>query len=150
MTKQEFFAGIFVLFLGLAAVIYSVVELNLGNLAAPGPGMFPFLSGIGIVVLTLVWVGANIKKITKRTPLWGKNEWVNPIILVILTIAYIVLLEYAGYIISTLLFVFGWQMLIEHRKISSSLLTAGLCTAALYLVFVIFLRVPLPEGILNF
>lgn len=136
--------------LGLAAVIYSVVELDLGNLAKPGPGMFPFLSGVGIVVLTLLWLGTNVKKIAKGAPLWGKNEWVNPIILIILTIVYIVLLEYAGYIISTLLFVFGWQMLIEHRKISSSLLTAGVCTVALYLVFVIFLRVPLPEGILNF
>jgi len=136
--------------LGLAAVIYSVVELDLGNLARPGPGMFPFLSGVGIVVLTLLWLGINVKKIAKGTPLWGKNEWVNPIILIILTIVYIALLEYAGYIISTLLFVFGWQMLIEHRKISSSLLTAGVCTVALYLVFVIFLRVPLPEGILNF
>ena len=97
MTKQEFFAGIFITLLGLSAVIYSVVELNLGNLARPGPGMFPFISGIGIVVLTLLWLGINVKKIAKGTPLWGKNEWVNPIILIILTIVYIALLESVSY-----------------------------------------------------
>lgn len=150
MTKQEFFAGVFIMLVGVAAVVYSLFKLNMGNLATPGPGMLPFLSGLGIVVLTLLWLGANLKNITKGEPLWGNSEWVNPVILVILTIVYTALLEYAGYIISTMLFVFGWQIVIEHRKIASSLLIAGVCTAGLYLVFVTLLRVPLPAGILRF
>lgn len=150
MTKQERLAGIIIVLVGLASAIYSTTALSIGNLNAPGPGMFPFISGIGMVILTLIWMIPNLKKIVYEGPLWEKGQLTNPVILIVLMAVYIGLMEYAGYIISTMLFLLGWQFIIERQKLVKGVLIAVICTVGMYILFVYLLRVPLPQGILEF
>lgn len=59
-------------------------------------------------------------------------------------IIYISALQYLGYIISTALFFIVWQYFIVKSRLINNLLISIGCTTFSYVVFGVFLKVPLP------
>lgn len=149
MTKQERWTGIFLLLLGIAVMYYAIVDLKTGTITRPGPGLFPFISGGGIALLSTVWIFTNLKKMQLVEPLWQKGELRTPMSAVILITVYAALLDPLGYIFSTVFFLVAWQVIIEREKWLKTALITIIGTAAMYLLFSYLLSVPLPEGIFS-
>jgi hypothetical protein len=63
-------------------------------------------------------------------------------------VAYIALFRLLGFALMSGLFVLGLQLLLGAKNVVKATLLAVAVTAALYIVFVVLLRVPLPHGIL--
>ncbi len=63
---------------------------------------------------------------------------------------YGLLVKKAGFLILTPVFIAVLLNIMKYSTIIINLLTSILTTAGIYLVFKIFLSVPLPEGILGF
>lgn len=149
MTKQERRAGIFLLLLGIAVMYYAIVDLKLGTITQPGPGLFPFISGAGIAILSTIWILTNLKSMQQIEPLWKKGELRTPVLAIFIITAYTALLDPLGYILSTVLFLVAWQFFIEREKWLKTALITVIGTVAMYLLFSSLLSVPLPEGIFS-
>ena len=147
MTKQEFKAGIVFSLVGLSVAIYGFTMLGIGTIGQPGPGLFPFLSGLGIVVLCGIWVGGNWRQFRSAEPLWHKGQIARPLIAVIVILAYATLMESLGYILTTLLFVIAWQVLIEREKWKKLIVIAIVSTTIMFLLFSYLLKLSLPDGV---
>lgn len=145
MTKYERRAGVFFIMLGIAVAIYSLSALQLGTIRQPGPGLFPFISGIGIAALCLAWLAANRRADAEAEPFWQERQWLPPLLAVIITIAYAALMEPLGYTLSTTLFLAAWQKIIERASWRKAAVIAAIGTLAMYILFVHLLGVALPE-----
>lgn len=148
MKRHERIAGLFLLLVGVAVAIDSYFSLGFGSFLVPGAGFLPFWYGVALAVLSAIWVLGNRGPEENPIPFWEKGHWVRPVIAFIAMVVYGWLMDKLGYVLSTFLFVIAWQQLIEREKWGKTLLISVLGTAAMYLLFGHFLRVPLPQGIL--
>ena len=146
MTKQERMAGLIFAMFGLATGIYSATALKIGTVSQPGPGLFPLICGAGIVLACLVWLLKNRADCRESIPLWSNRNWCRPLLAIVCMAVYAALMEELGYVISTLLFLIAWQVLIEAERWKKTAMIAIVGTVSMYILFVYFLRVALPQG----
>jgi hypothetical protein len=149
MTKQERMAGLVFAMFGLAISIYSLTALKIGNISQPGPGLFPLICGVGIILLCLLWLFRNRNACNTSEPLWSGGNWFRPALAVVIMVAYAALMEDLGYVLSTLLFLIIWQKLVEGEKWQKTAIITVAGTVAMYILFVYLLKVALPEGMLG-
>lgn len=128
-------------------MIYSVVGLRLGTLRRPDSGFMPLLAATLLSVFSAAWFWANRGKDANPQPLWEKGEWVRPALVVVLLILYGWSMTIIGYMISTLLFLVGWQFLVERERWWRATLVSVLGTAGMYVLFARLLGVAVPPGI---
>ncbi|KYZ77944.1 hypothetical protein AXX12_16910 [Anaerosporomusa subterranea] len=148
MTKYERATGLFLIALGVAVMYYAMTALSLGTMQEPGPGFFPVVCGIGIVILCVIWFAGNRKPVTQSEPFWEAGQWVAPAISTLIITVYTALMEPLGYMLSTFIFLVAWQFAIEREKWLKTGAIAVIGTVAMYAIFSYLLRVPLPEGLL--
>ena len=128
-------------------------QSDIGSFQFPGPGFLPFWAGIALgsfalILLAKTWLEKEEE--IKISDLWRGKEWDKVILVLISLLMYAILLPRLGYLIATLglltlLFcVKGKQRLLIHGV--SALITV----LATYIVFFVWLKVPLPRGILGF
>ncbi len=80
-----------------------------------------------------------------ETPLVGANRR-RVMLIGVLTGAYAAVVAYAGFLISTFIYLFLFGLVVGERRLPRLLLFAILVPIAIYLVFSTFFNVPLPEG----
>jgi len=146
--KSERIAAVIISLSGLMVMYYAWQSLKLGSIHVPDAGLLPFLCGAGLAVLGVLWIlviqtsedqaGAAEAETEKRMP------W-RPILSLGLMIVYALAMEALGYITSTVLFMVAWQQLIEREKWVKTIIIAVLGTVAMYALFSLFLKVPIPE-----
>ena len=144
--KSERIAAVITSLSGLMIMYYAWSALKLGSIHVPDAGLLPFLCGVGLAVLGVLWFliiqtaqeQASIEETEKRMP------W-RPIVSLALMILYALAMEALGYITSTLIFMVAWQQIIERERWVKTILIAVLGTAAMYALFSLFLKVPIPE-----
>lgn len=149
MTKQERIAGLFFILFGFFVSIYSVWALSVGSIKQPGPGLFPLVCGIGIIIMCLIWLFRGRMSEFCSEPLWPEGEWKRPAAAVVVLIGYTAVWESLGYALSTLLFMIAWQVLIEQANWRRTAAISVICTAAMYILFVYLLGVSLPAGLIG-
>lgn len=149
MKKYDRLAAILLIALGLGTSVYSYALLKVGTLTAPDAGFQPFLAGVGMVICAAVWLAARMGKDDVAEPFWGKGEWVRPLLAAVFLVVYTFAMDIIGYIAATFLFMAVWQLLIERERWLKASIITVLSTAGVYLLFVYFLGVPVPEGILG-
>lgn len=109
----------------------------------PGGGFFPVISGVLAVIL-------GIFILIKQKKDEGKSEFTIKAFLPIGGILAIALSSYVfGLIISVALYVFSWLRFIEKYKTSKSVIVGVCCSVIIYLIFVTWLCVPFPKGIIG-
>ncbi|WGW12549.1 tripartite tricarboxylate transporter TctB family protein [Saxibacter everestensis] len=76
----------------------------------------------------------------------------NQILLIVVgaTVITVLLVPLLGFIVSFALMLFGISFLVERQKLLTSIIVTVVALAAIYGIFVILLRVPLPQGIFGF
>ena len=129
---------------GLWIMYYAWGTLKLGSIHVPDAGLLPFLCGASLVILGIVW--ALILQFTKAKEAPSeKTLWYRPILSLVLMLIYAWAMETVGYITSTLIFMVAWQQIIEREKWIKTLVISVLGTVAMYALFGLFLKVPIPQ-----
>ncbi|MFZ5814419.1 MAG: tripartite tricarboxylate transporter TctB family protein [Bacillota bacterium] len=147
MKRYERIAGLLLLAVGTAAALYSVFYLKFGTLKRPDSGMMPFLAGSVLALFSALWLWAGRGRDESPQPFWEKGEWVRPALALGLLLLYAVTMEWIGYLLSTLLFLGGWQVLVERERWLRAAIVTVVGTAGMYLLFARLLGVPVPPGI---
>jgi putative tricarboxylic transport membrane protein len=139
-------AGVFFLLIGVGALV-GATRIHLGTPAQPQPGLFPFLGGVFIVVMSSVlivraWLGYG-----KRTQTLGEIR--EPAILVAGLAVYVGILNPLGYVLATIFLgvVVLWVLGIRSWRVIAA--TSLGMSVGTYLVFCSLLGVELPAGLLE-
>lgn len=109
----------------------------------PGGGFFPIVAGLTVVVFSLIVLW---KDMGKHSP--SQFSWLAFLpaaaLLTMVIFSYLV-----GMIISMMLYIFSWLKFAEKHTVSRSLLISLGTTAVVYGIFVVWLNVPMPKGLLG-
>jgi len=145
-------------FFCMVAGIFFVDTLDMVKAANELPRLLMFL----VVALSVGMVFESYKKSKKEAlkdkassegakarPAFDKSGFVRLVLFVILIAAYAFLLQPVGYFIVTPLFIVGAYMLLEATSLVVSILTGIGFSVFVYLLFVLFLHLPVPMGILS-
>jgi putative tricarboxylic transport membrane protein len=153
------FAGL-ILAIGL---VYEIMALNMprGRLSYPGPGLFPAIIGIFLIATAL---GCLLQEILPRkrgagpsaSPLPNQDSAAprdriikNTFQLMALMIGYTLALKPFGFLISICAFMVVAIRIFGYRRWVPTLAMATVISAISYVSFVLWLKVPLPLGILE-
>jgi putative tricarboxylic transport membrane protein len=159
MVRAEKVSSILLIAFGLFVAYYSRQYLKLGIMITPGAGFLPYWIGIILVVLGAIWFlqtflartgsgekgsdagdAAAEKEALRDRILW---KFLPGVLLIIL---YAWLFEKAGYIVSTALFMVGWQKVVEREGWRKTAVVSALSAAFMYILFSRLLKVFLPTG----
>jgi putative tricarboxylic transport membrane protein len=160
MSRTERISSVILIMFGLFVAYYSRQYLKLGIMISPGAGFIPFYIGVALMVLGAIWFFSALLKgkgpaQTEEENGIGDAEAEKPdrgLILyrflpgVILVILYAWLFERAGYILSTVLFMIGWQKVVEREGWLKTMVIAVVCAGTMYTLFAYLLKLALPTG----
>ena len=151
MSKSEAYGALF--FLGLAVYIcQQSMEIGVGSLRLPGPGLLSFGAGAGIGLLALAflirtfWKGRASSERSREVE--GGDHKATVVIISVSLFIYTISVSWLGFIMATLFFVLFLFRTVESETCWRSTAKAALVTLGNYLVFVVWLGVNLPKGIL--
>ena len=152
---------LFALFILLASVIYEIMALRMprGNITYPGPGFYPSLVGVFLLFTSGSFVLWTLLKGKSQTPSPGSSE-VDPVdskkigrsktlLLIALLLFYVLTLNSLGFLLAISIFMILSIRIFGYRRWLPSLGITIAIVAISYLSFVVWLKVPLPQGILG-
>jgi hypothetical protein len=126
---------------------------------SPGAGFLPYCIGIALSVLGAAWYGRTLfarpVPSTRREGGGGADaagDRARGLLLsrllpgVLLVILYAWLFEKGGYIVSTVLFMVGWQKVVEREGWMKTAIVSATSAAFMYLLFARLLKLFLPSG----
>jgi putative tricarboxylic transport membrane protein len=154
---ETLFAGLVL----VAGIVYEVMAWRMprGKIGYPGPGFFPVIVG-AILVLTAVAClfqalligrsdGASTEGRNHEAPALGKRLTTRIWLLVGFLMLYAVTVQPVGFPIALTVFLVAAIRVFGYRKWLPALGIAAALTIISYLTFVVWLKVPLPLGILT-
>jgi putative tricarboxylic transport membrane protein len=121
----------------------------MGRVRHPGPGFLPFGLALCLVILSLVLIFKSWKRTASSAPFWPQRTWLRPLLGVTIFVFYALVIQRLGFLISTFSFLIIWMKLIERVRWRTLISISIATTAGLYFIFVFFLEVPLPKGLLK-
>ncbi len=119
-----------------------------GSPNAPGPGFLPMILGVAFFLLALILLVRPGRPPEQALPP-DRAATVRIVALLAFLAAAIVLLDRLGFLVTATLLMLGLLLVLDRRPIRD-LLLAPISTIAVYVVFKVWLRVPLPAGLLSF
>lgn len=149
-----FHVAVFVVSAGYLAMAATTTDF--GSLADPGPGFFPVIVGV-VVVLGAILSGVRYARAATRTSEHREGDLPVPpvlrrpavLILIFLGVAavFLVTFDIVGYLISVAWFIAAMMLLAGDRTWLRIVITAVVAAAASDYLFVELLGVPLPYGV---
>lgn len=137
-----------VLLILVAGFLWEAGRYPFGSVGAPGPGFLPVTLGVAFAVLALVLL-IRPGRIPEQVLPPDRAATVR-IVTTILAIALaIILLDRLGFLVVGTLLMLALLLVLDRRPIRAVVL-APVSVALVYAVFKIWLRVPLPSGVLSF
>jgi len=144
-------------------LVYETMALSMprGNLAYPGPGLFPMIIGAFMIAMALGCLLQEIvPRMREKKPEASSLPSADPadseernvaktFQLTALMIAYILVLKPLGFPIAICAFLVVAIRIFGYRKWLPTLAMAAIIAAISYVSFVLWLSVPLPMGILE-
>lgn len=130
-------------------------QMSLGTLQTPGPGLLPFLLGSLLIVVSLPILIGSLLLFRKTVPesraaeIWAGVEFKNVLIIIISLVAYALLLERLGFILTAFLFLFVLFATFDFQRWLFALGVSSVTIFITYLLFNVVLRVELPSGLLR-
>lgn len=156
MARRDAIVAAAVLALAAVATWQSAL-LPFGGIHAPGPGFFPLwasllIAGLAIVLLgqAVTARGAGASESTRSAPARPAQRAARGVgkvaLLVVALTIYVAALEPLGYPVCTFLLVLFMLRILEPQRWPVALAMAVLTAGASYVLFAIWLGVPLPPG----
>jgi putative tricarboxylic transport membrane protein len=144
MAKEDAVAASAIL-LFAAVSVREASRLPLGTPGSPGPGFLPWWVGITLGLLTLFRLGQIWKAPPIRGP--GDHRRIGAVAgLVVALAVYVLLLESVGYPLCTFLLVSFILRVVAPHRWTVALGVAALAAVGTFVVFAVWLNVPLPPG----
>jgi putative tricarboxylic transport membrane protein len=146
MVRGDLVVAALALALG-AAAIFESAKLPLGTVRNPGQGFFPWWISVVIVLLALVLLTQALTprpSANQHAP--GRIAKVTALLLALA--AYTFLLDFLGYMICTFFLVLFMLRAIDLHRWPVALGMALLTAVGSYVMFAVWLSVPLPRGLL--
>ncbi|MEO0247996.1 MAG: tripartite tricarboxylate transporter TctB family protein [candidate division WOR-3 bacterium] len=139
------------LFLFLFSVFICVesYRMDVGTLSRPGPGLFPFLSGAALAMLSIAGLLARVVR-EEEPGAPGRAGKYKVLLVLCSLLAYGVLLERAGFLVTTFCLLLFLLRVIVPQGWGRVFCAALLSTLASYLIFDIWLKAQLPRGFIGF
>jgi hypothetical protein len=128
-------------------------QVGIGTIQFPGPGFIPFWSGVTLGALSIILVITSIlrkKAEGKITNLWKGMGWRRVIAISASLFIYALLLSELGFLIATFGLLTLLFSMIGRPKLWIQVVKALITVLVTYVVFSLWLDIPLPNGILGF
>jgi putative tricarboxylic transport membrane protein len=146
MKKREIFSSLGWVLFGLM-ISYGAVSLGLGSFRRPGPGLFHFIIGIAILLLSSCQIIAQLRKTSVSRDSLPQSDGLKKIIYAMMSlIFYAITLEYLGFLVCTVIFFMLLLRIVGQRRWGYTIVTSVTVSALTYIVFRIWLNVNLPMG----
>jgi len=142
----EIVVGLCFAAIGIAFVI-GAVKLQIGVPTEPHPGFFPFIDGVILIGLSLLFLIQVWRGRTGNRPAFGGIK--GPVIVVLALILYVATLETVGYVITTAV-LSAVVLYVLETKPRIIVLVSLVLSLVSYLLFARVLGVTLPPGLLTF
>jgi hypothetical protein len=124
--------------------LWGVRELDIGTIESPGAGAFPIVVGIALLLLSL----AVLIRVSS-----SQEKWIiktkDPLYLILGLIVASASLPYLGYLITMFCLIFFSLRVVEDTDWVPSLITSIILPSVSYYIFVYWLKIQLPKGILG-
>ncbi|MCK9364758.1 MAG: tripartite tricarboxylate transporter TctB family protein [Syntrophales bacterium] len=155
MTVRDITSGIFWLLVSIF-VCLEAIRLDIGTLHVPGPGFVVLLAGAVLALFSILLILGTFLKRKRSLPaaetegVKNGRGWIKVVLVLCAIFAYLAILPKIGFFIATFgLMTFMYRMLGRANLWLQSIV--GFVTVALaYLVFSIWLHIPVPKGIFGF
>ena len=147
MKRWERMAAAFLLFIGVGGATLAY-QLGFGTLHHPGPGFFPFWLSLILAFVSFIHILTQWGPDSKPVSLWGKEILIRPVTAAAVMFLYALSMDWIGFFSSTFLLFLAWLIVVEREKRLTIGLISILGTLSLYVIFSVFLKVPLPKGAL--
>lgn len=118
----------------------------------PGPGFFPIILGVLLTLLTAVNLVMEVRKsrLEKNNAYEDEDFAFKDMVTVsIMILIYMIVFPYAGYLISTGLFIIGTLSYLNRGKWIQNISILIVVLVVIYFMFDYFLNTGLPSGILE-
>jgi putative tricarboxylic transport membrane protein len=128
-----------------AIAVYESAKLPFGTVRNPDPGFFPWWTSVLIVLLALVLLTQTLRSRPNSAPK-GSGRIAKVAALLVVLSAYTFLLDLLGYLLCTFVLVLFMLRATDRRRWPIALSMAAITSIGSYLLFAIWLNVPLPRG----
>lgn len=150
MRRSDAISGIALLALALA-MLFEASKLPFGRLSSPRPGFFPLILAVILAVFSLILLRQAVKEREERDGPFttGPGTWKKIGLATGALLAFALLFESLGYILSVFLFMAFLLRAVEGQKWWLVFVVALPASLLSYLLFGMLLKTPLPAGILG-
>jgi putative tricarboxylic transport membrane protein len=128
-------------------IAWQASKLRMGGFHKPGPGLFPLILGLILILLSLILL-IQSRRPGSRPFSFGENPKRISMVCGSL-LAYVAILEYAGFLLSSFLLIFFLFVVLGEYTLKRAALTALAATAVAYLLFDVLMKSPLPKSLLG-
>lgn len=129
----------------IGSIVYLYFSFKLPGEGQAGPSLFPIISGVLLLICSIVLLIQNYKKTNNETEENSSFIKVEKkhFILIVYLFAYLIILPYLTFIPSTIIFLFFIVLLYGFEGIVKPLILSVTITLGVYFIFQILLKVPL-------
>ena len=149
MNRDEIIGGIVIFLFGAATALLSL-KMPIGTFRTAGSGMFPLCLGILLMMLSALYLLSlhfKEKKSSEKQPASGLSEPIKQTILFLGTMGLTTLfLNWLGYPLSSFLLLLSLFRILGLKRWAHNALLSFMTSVASYLLFVQWLKIPLPKG----
>ena len=143
-------SAVFLILLGIFAVIQAR-GMEIGSFSQPGPGLFPFLSGIILSTLSLIsLIISNVKGVRKPPERRQGTNIVKVLCVLGAVLLFRFLLPLLGYLFAAFILLVVLIKIVGDRKWPQTILWAAVFSGASYVLFSRWLMVQFPQGFFPF
>jgi putative tricarboxylic transport membrane protein len=152
MRSYDLGSSLLCLFIGMGFVIGGV-KMGLGPPNAPGAGFFPIVIGgifstLSLALLIKTALGRT--RTGEKQRFWKANDsWTKVTLVLLSLIMFMLLLEFLGYLATTIVFIFFLLKFVGKKGWSASIIMAVLVSLCSYALFKMALGVSLPGGLIR-
>ena len=139
--------GVVVFLLG-TGILWQGRRLWMGTLRGPGPGFFPNLVAISMIILSLLLIIPGGKEESKASR-FSANVVIRICIMFVSLVTYSFALEFLGFLITSVLLMTCLFKVFGSLRWRASVLYALISVGASYLLFDVALEGNLPKGVLG-
>ena len=150
MRKLELFSSVFLVIFSLVAC-REAYRLSLGKPRAPGPGLYPFILGTLLLILSISYLFKALRawRREEEIRLWKGLRWGKVILVLSLLFSYALLLESGGFVLCTFLFLVSLLRWVDRQRWYWVYAGSLGIDMACYVIFKLWLMIQLPRGILG-
>ena len=144
MSKRDIVVAALTLIFGAAAA-YESAKLPFGTVHNPGQGFFPWWTSVVIILLAMILL-IRALKLRSSAAREKSGRIARVVALLVVLAAYTFLLDPLGYPLCTFLLVVFMLRASDPQPWTVALSMAAITAVGSYVVFAIWLSIPLPRG----